>query len=489
MSKRTVLMALSLFLIGGLLTSGLLGCRPMQVIVVTATPTPEEELPPPEEPPPGATPESRETPQTAGGADVVFHNGQIITMESALPFVQGIAIQGDKILRVGSDGEVLAHRGPESVVVDLGGATLMPGFIDAHTHVLDNPGSIGGDLHSVQELTLSCGVTTLADAFSTADLVARLIEMDRAGELRIRVSLYLPYNNPCGERLANDWYLAYPQSIDPGAMLQMPGTKVFSDGGSCNAPAVSFEYPSGVGMGDLYYTQEEMNQIVSGLQANGYQVAIHALGDRAIEQALNAIDNALGGHPNTYRHRIEHNAVVRPDLIPRYSEVGAVPILFGSFPTCFRLGETSQFKYAIPEEFKTWEWPWREVIEANPDVIFAWHGDTPTFEFDPIRNLYGFLTRRDFAPDGSLCEPPDWLVANTIPVETALRLMTINSAYALFRDKDIGSLREGKYADLILLSDNPLTMEPNTLIDLEVWLTMVNGKVEYCAPGHENLCP
>jgi predicted amidohydrolase YtcJ len=273
-------------------------------------------------------------------------------------------------------------------------------------------------------------------------------------------------------------------------MLRIGGVKVFSDGGSCGGPAVSFEYPNDGGQGDLFFTQEEMDRIVATVHADGYQLAIHALGDRAIEQVQNAIAAALDGEPNTLRHRIEHNAVLRPEMMSRYTEIGVVPLIFGAYPTCSKLGAPSKYKYVVPEEYQSWEWPWRELLDANPGLIFAWHGDDPPMPpVNPILDLYGFVTRRAIAEDGSVCEPPDGVAANTITVEEALPIMTMGSAYALFRDEEVGSLKPDKYADVIILSENPLAVAPDTIKDIEVLMTMVGGHVEYCAPGHEALCP
>jgi predicted amidohydrolase YtcJ len=91
--------------------------------------------------------------------------------------------------------------------------------------------------------------------------------------------------------------------------------------------------------------------------------------------------------------------------------------------------------------------------------------------------------------DGTICDTPDWLAHKLLTVEQVLPMMTIEAAYALFRDQEVGSLRAGKLADLIILSGNPLAVVPETIKDLEVWMTMVGGHVEYCAPGHESLCP
>jgi hypothetical protein len=365
----------------------------------------------------------------------------------------------------------------------------VPGFVDAHTHILAAHDHYGTNLEGVQDLALMYGITTLADMSGTPDLLERIQALELEGKLRVRSSVYMAYNTNCGD-IVGDWYKDYAPTRELGEMLRIAGVKIFTDGGSCNAPAVSFEYPGGVGYGDLYFTQDELNQVVAEIQAGGYQAAIHALGDRAIEQTQNAIAAALDGRPNTLRHRIEHNAVLRPDLMSRYSEIGVVPVIFGRFPTCLRLGTSSEFRYAIPVEYQTWEWPWRELLDANPELPIAWHGDDPPLPpLDPLIDLYGFATRRDIAEDGSICEPPDWLAANAITVEEALRLMTMGSAYALFRDEEVGSLKPGKLSDVIILSDDPLTVDPSTIKDIEVLMTMVGGRVEYCAPGSEALCP
>jgi predicted amidohydrolase YtcJ len=169
-------------------------------------------------------------------------------------------------------------------------------------------------------------------------------------------------------------------------------------------------------------------------------------------------------------------------LIPRYQEIGIVPLLFGAYPTCFLVRGTSEYKYTIPEAYKTWEWPWRDLLDENPEVHFAWHGDDPPIPpIDPFYELYGFVTRRDVGAEGSICEPPDWMAAQTISMEEALRLMTIEAAYALFREDEVGSLEAGKFADMIVLSGDPSTAPPNDSKDVEVWMTMIGGEVEFCS--------
>jgi len=268
--------------------------------------------------------------------------------------------------------------------------------------------------------------------------------------------------------------------------------KIFSDGGVCGMPAISFDYPSvwGGGRGDLWFSQAELNQVMARAHAAGYQVVTHAIGDRAVETTQNAIEFALAGQPNTLRHRIEHNTVVRPELRTRYGEIGIVTVIFGAARTCAELAGGSWGSVVGPERL-SWVRNYRALLDANPGVHFSWHGDDPwVLPVSPILELYGLVTRKEVAEDGvTICEPPDWLAATALTVEEALPLMNIDAAYAIFREEEVGSLRPGKLADLVILSDNPLTVHPDTIKDIGLWMTMVGGRVEYCAPGHEALCP
>jgi predicted amidohydrolase YtcJ len=94
-----------------------------------------------------------------------------------------------------------------------------------------------------------------------------------------------------------------------------------------------------------------------------------------------------------------------------------------------------------------------------------------------------------FTEDRTQCRDPDWLPGRTFKVNEVLPMMTIEGAYALFRDQEVGSLEAGKFADLIVLSGDPTTIDPLRIKDLEVWMTMVGGKVEWCAPERQALCP
>jgi hypothetical protein len=133
-------------------------------------------------------------------ASVIFYNGLILTMDDAVPTASAIHIRGERIVAVGDDDALLAEAGPTTRLVDLAGRTMMPGFVDAHSHMFEEP-----DLAAAQEALVRTGVTTTADMYVDHPLLQRLIALEAAGGLRLRLSAYLLYNTSCGE-LLDEWW-------------------------------------------------------------------------------------------------------------------------------------------------------------------------------------------------------------------------------------------------------------------------------------------
>ena len=431
---------------------------------------------------------------------IILHGGRVITMEPDSLRAEAIAVRGDEIVAVGDSDRLLALAGPSTQVIDLQGRALLPGFIDAHNHLLSEAIRTGTpSLHEAQDHALRMGITAMADMSVEPAMLAALREFNDSQGLRVRTSVYAPYNFHCGEVLGH-WYAEHPPERDPDLMLRVPGVKVFTDGWTCDLlPAFSIELrdaPDAAGSrGHLILDRDELARVLSELDEAGYQAAVHALGDRAVENALDAIDSVLAGAPNTLRHRIEHNMYVRPELLERYGEIGAVPVVWSS-EACFirsmsfrdAEGRLTQ-RWGGPETH-AWTNPWRSLLDANPRLPVAFHSDMSWGEPGPISHLYSLVTRNEvFSDDLPPCEAPAWLAREAIGIEEALRLMTTGAAYALHMEEKIGSLRPGKFADLVVLSDDPLEIDSESLLRLGVLLTMVGGRVEHCAQMAQSLCP
>ena len=417
----------------------------------------------------------------------IYYNGAVLTMAEN-SFARAIEINGNKIRAVGSDEEILTDANPYSIHINLEGKTLMPGFVDAHAHSFQNLWR--EDFEDGQQFLLSHGITSTAEMFVDESLLNDFLEFNQSGLQRMRISLYLVRTDNCGVDLTEWYWPDYPPMMKDGALLQIPGVKIFSDGGSCGKPARSFPYPDG-SLGDLYQDTDGLAELIQEAQGHGYQVAIHGLGDRAIDVNLEALKAVLDGGPNTFHHRLEHNTLLRDDMFARFGEIDAVTVIFGYYTACYFSGESDQFLYTTPEEFAQMEWAYRKLVDANPDVHFAWHSDSPAISPlpEPMKNIFGFVTRREQKEDGTFCEPPDWGADDLLTIDEALEFMTIGSAYAIRRDHEIGSLEAGKLADVIILSDNPTKVDDEAILDIQVLMTMVGGKVAYCMPEYSQFCP
>ena len=434
-------------------------------------------------------------------ADQIFVNANIITMNPDLPKAKALAISAGRIMLVGSAEDVMVLADDNTIVIDVGGKTVLPGFVDAHNHLLSEA-IVSGDktLEEVQEYGLANGITSMADMSIGPSVIEPLRAFGSSGLLKIRTSLYLSYSDACGRSLGN-WYLDYPVDLDPYHMMRIPGVKIFTDGWTCSMlPAFTFSIPNASHRsqnGNLLVEPDRLYDSLSELQENGYQAAVHALGDLAVENSLDAFDKLLSGKDNVLRHRMEHNMYIRPELLSRYGDIGVLPVIWDS-KACFIENALSvtpgkiieNNNYLLEEKAHSWINPWRSLIDANPGLNVAYHSDESWGISTPFLDLYSFVTRNEmpFFDNEYLCNAKEWLRGESLSVEDALNIMTMGSAYSLFMEEHIGSLEKGKFADLIVASDDPTQIKPEKIKDLEVLLTVVGGMAEYCGEGYGEYC-
>lgn len=428
-------------------------------------------------------------------ADIILHNGQVVTVDSQSTVASALAIAGGDITVVGDDVTVFATAGPETLVVDLEGRTVIPGFVDPHTHLLQAPAPDLDLMREAQLEMLTGGTTTAGMPSVEPDELAAFQELAEGGELIVRTHLYVLYNSACGDRPFGEFYLENEFTQDPSLELAIAGVKVFADGGVCQAPAVSFEYPQTVPQGlkdsgwvdngDLYIDAAEFESVVSEIDGLGGQVVTHAIGDVAIRTALEGLAGAADGGLEL-RHRIEHNSMA--SLLPReelelYGQARVTPIIqLMPWAAACEEGRSELWASILPEPAYSSIEDRTPIARANQGIEFAWHGDNPWVPGHPLQQMFSVVTGGAVdAASGEICYPEAWDWFPTVSIEEALRLMTINAARAMLIDNRVGSLEAGKTADLLILAEDIFHDDPEIgIAGNRPILTMIGGQVAHC---------
>lgn len=244
--------------------------------------------------------------------------------------------------------------------------------------------------------------------------------------------------------------------------------KIFTDGSSSGPTCATREpYTSDPNdSGILYYSQEEIDDILGAAHREGFQITAHAIGDKAVEMVMNCIEKALKNHPReNHRHRIEHAGMVPPDLMERMKRLGIVPIPNPAFVYEFGEGYVKNYGGRIEHIFPLADY-------AREGVVAASGSDAPVTVPDPMRGIYCALTRR--AESGTLVA-----ASQRTTLMHAIRSFTINGAYASFEDDRKGSIEVGKLADLVMLDGSILSASPQRILSMKPTLTMINGEIVY----------
>lgn len=510
-------------------------------------------------------------------ADLVAFNGNIITMNPEQPTATAVAVKSYKVLAVGSDEMVMDLSSAANRVIDLGGKTVVPGFIDAHCHLTskgirssyvhlqdttspqevikrlkaeipkydkgewirgygwdesnwdekryltrkdldevskENPIAIDRvDLHlaSVNSMALEelgidlnqegveknkkgkptgvlkdmeglydnikpsdddiyegviagnrlaneVGITTAIDN-APAGYLRELRRAERANKLTARMIV-----NPPVAQIDHLTELGITSGMG-GAMVRIGGVKIFTDGSiGARTAAVSESYADDKGnTGKMFMEKEEFSSIIEKAMENDVQTVTHAIGDRAIEMVISAFeDSSYTDRIRNQRHRIEHVEMISLEQIRRAASLGLILSMQPNFVGRWqqkaglymdRLGED---RVATMNMFKA-------ALDNGARVCFGSDGM-------PLGPIYGICSAiSHYNPKVRL------------DVEEALRCYTMEGAYSSFAENIVGSLKEGKRADFVVLSDNILEVPSENVCDIEVEMTIVGGNVEHTA--------
>jgi len=253
--------------------------------------------------------------------------------------------------------------------------------------------------------------------------------------------------------------------------LRIGPMKFFSDGSLIGRTAAVFEPfledPRPDNLGLEMMPQEESDACVKQAHDAGFQVAIHAIGDRAIHMVLTAYERALATNPRPdHRHRIEHCGICRPELIERIARGGFLAVSQPVFIPEYGDG----FLRHLGRERCQLTYPFKSLLDAGVNLVFS--SDCPVSAYAPLISVQAAVDER--TGSGVPYAP-----AEAISVDAALRCFTVAGAHASFEERDKGTITRGKLADLTVLAQNPANVPPAEIANVPVRATIIGGETVY----------
>ncbi|HSG00921.1 MAG TPA: amidohydrolase family protein, partial [Vicinamibacterales bacterium] len=315
------------------------------------------------------------------------------------------------------------------------------------------------------------GITTLHEANANEPMLAAYRSAEADGALTARVIVALETAPDRGVGQVAD--LVALRDANTGALVRPVAAKIFMDGVIEGGTAALLEpYVDRPDFrGELRWPQDVLTGTVAALDEAGFKVHFHAIGDRAIRAAFDAIEDANvlddGAGP---RPILAHIQLFHPDDIPRFAALGAV----ASFQPLWAYADTYITELTEPRlgaERSRWLYPIKSVVDTG--AIVAGGSDWSVTAMNPLQAIEVGITRR--APDAA--DGPAWIPEERVDLETMIRLYTVNGAAAGDLEAETGSITVGKSADLVLLDRNLFEIPATGISDARVRLTMLAGRI------------
>jgi len=297
------------------------------------------------------------------------------------------------------------------------------------------------------------GLTTVTCITDSPDEIYALENLAEKGQLPLRVYAMAPIDSlqKFKNRKVDDPY------------LKVRCVKMFADGSLGARTAALIEpyadEPSETGM--LYYTPKQQKQLIKEADSAGFQIAVHVIGDKAVEQTVQAFEDLGKERVMKHRHRLEHVSVLNPNLIKRIKSLG----LLATIQPHFVVSDFWVINRLGPERAR-WTYAFKSLVDNGVPV--AGSSDAPVEQLNPLLGVWAAVTR-ERSPEERLS------------VMEALKAYTLGGAYFSFEENVRGSIEVGKYADVVVLSQNPLKVKRDKIKNIKVEMTMVGGKVVYSA--------
>src|SRR5262245_21964600 len=536
--------------------------------------------------------------------DLVLRHGIVHTLNAAQPKAEAIAIAGNRIVAVGTDAEIEELVVPATRVVDLHGATVIPGFTESHGHLMGLGDSrLSVDLNGTKSWpeivakvaaeakrvpkgewiygrgwheskwteppspvvrgfqthdALSAATPDYPVVLERADGHAYIVNAQVMSLMGIGRDTRAPEGGevikdakglPTGVLVDNAMNLVrFPPSSDArrGQALDLAlaealrkGITSFEDAGASAEDIALFkryasEHRLGlrlyvmvmgydllktydkpeIGLGDGFLTIRAVKLVADGAMGSrgaaflepydddpknsgffttppeivlataryglehGFQVNVHAIGDRTNRMVLDQFEKAFAEHPEVKdpRFRIEHAQILDAADIPRFAKLGVIASMQGIHCTSDRPWAESRIGI---DRVKEGLYVWRKLLDSGATIING--TDVPVEDIDPIKNYYASVTRK---PESG--GPPEGFdPEQRMTREEALVSYTSAAAFGAFAEKERGTIETGKLADLTVLSQDILSVPDDALLKTRVLYTIVDGRVRYSSAGVE----
>ena len=461
--------------------------------------------------------------ETGPPADLLVTNAQIYAADGSTTLHESLAVRGDRIVAIGAAAEVARHRGPETIVLDAAGRSVVPGF--RHTPDPVN-GTIVRDrktgeptgvlqesaqglvsrllpeptdderlamLDTVTTRLHAAGVTSVQNALGSEAEFGVYDRARQSGRLGLRIySAVAPTGlfssdppAPITSEMIDGWD-ALRRTYAADASFKLGMVKLFVDGViETHTATLLAPYANRPTSGPSNYTPAELARIVTLLDGRGWQVMMHAVGDGAVRMALDAVTAAAAANPapaRGRRHRIDHLETLDPADEPRFGRLGVVASMHpgGIYrppgerprPVPGATPVASVWAANLGPERAARGGAWKRIRDAGGRVTLG--SDWPVASYDPSGRLYQVAVAAPWEgrPDGRLS------------LMAAIDAYTSDAAYVEFEEGTKGTLVPGQLADFVILAKDVFTTPPTSPADLAVVTTVFGGKVVFGATGN-----